>query len=250
MSVSLPRDASQKPGLSAYRFEPIVCLRTGQVLGAELLAGKETCPRWSAAQWRSWYHQLPEIRDQLPWDVPLFVNVNTAQVFDQDIVRALRRLDARFVLEWTEHMRAGRHSTPMTVRDAAAAFSAIAAQTGCALAIDDIGAGYDGLGRFFLTQAQFAKIDMHLLHKAVRHPSALRNLNLALRNAGAQVVAEGIETQEQSALCAVCDIPLGQGFLFTDPQNVSPAPGQMQRFLSERATARLRQLQERAAPAV
>jgi EAL domain-containing protein (putative c-di-GMP-specific phosphodiesterase class I) len=87
---------------------------------------------------------------------------------------------------------------------------------GFALAIDDIGSGYDGIGRALQVRPAFAKLDMSLTHLARRvDPRFLRDLHDLFEGVGAQVIAEGIESAGDLEWVRAAGIPYGQGYHFT-----------------------------------
>lgn len=86
------------------------------------------------------------------------------------------------------------------------------------IAVDDIGSdfGFDGIGRVLRVLPRYAKIDMGVLWRS-RKPDGmdiLRHINALLLGLGCQVIAEGIETQDDLLRCLAGGIEMGQGFFF------------------------------------
>lgn len=200
-----------RPG---FRLEPIVDLVCDEILGFELLAGVDRCPDWTDDGWRTWYARMADLfRAHIPASVRVFVNVDAHQALDPAIVEGLLALPGRdrLVVEWTEHIR----PDAADFYASACAFARLT-QAGFALAIDDVGAGYDGIGRALQVRAAFAKLDMSLTHLARRvDPRFLRDLRELFEGVGARVIAEGIESPGDLERVRAAGIRYGQGYYFT-----------------------------------
>ncbi len=217
--------------LPQFRLEPIMDLVRGEPLGFELLAGASRCPDWSEDGWRAFYIDLPELfRSHIPASARVFINLDSRQVLDHAIVDGLLGIEGRhrLVVEWTEHFR-----TAIAYEKAGSAFARLK-QYGFALAIDDVGAGYDGIGRTLRVLPAFAKLDMSLTRLARRgqpfcahdpelvslfganiaKPRFLRDLNDFFEGVGARVIAEGIESADDLERVRTNGIRYGQGYYF------------------------------------
>ena len=202
-----------------YRLEPIVDLLTGDVVGQELLAGKDRCPVWNDAQWRDWYAFLAE---EIPLLLPdlhglLFINLDGYQLLDSRIsghIRSLRSHARRIVIEWTEQRF---HDEKLV--DVLAKLNFLKG-LGFRIAIDDIGAGVgvDGLGRAGAVKASFCKIDGPYF-QTIRDkgPESLRGLCQHLSHDSARVVVEWVETEEDYRLALAAGAHLGQGWFWSKP---------------------------------
>lgn len=90
----------------------------------------------------------------------------------------------------------------------------------CTLALDDFGAGYSALSR--LRQLPFSEIKIDRMYVMNCHRDQ-RNADLCLRTielgrrSGLSVVAEGIETVQESQKLQSLGCHVGQGFLFAKP---------------------------------
>ncbi|WP_053214002.1 EAL domain-containing protein [Pseudomonas sp. Q12-87] len=92
---------------------------------------------------------------------------------------------------------------------------------GFTTAIDDFGSGYSGLNLLALFQPQVLKIDMALTRNLDQDPvkqAIVEGIILVARRLGIVVIAEGIETQEESAALLDLGVELMQGFLYARPQ--------------------------------
>jgi len=92
---------------------------------------------------------------------------------------------------------------------------------GLRIALDDMGAGFNGLATLAMVRAEFIKIDRSLVHEAqgsrVRAVLLEAIVSMAER-LGVTVIAEGLERAEDVAFCQSMGIRLGQGYFFSPPQ--------------------------------
>ncbi|MEY2340946.1 EAL domain-containing protein [Acidithiobacillus sp. IBUN Pt1247-S3] len=200
--------------MKPYRLEPIVDLRTGIVIGHELLAGAQVCPHWNECEWRDWYvflaEEIPKLLEAT--DGGLFVNVDGDQVLDEQIYRSLcsmRDHACRIVVEWTEH-----HFHEENLVTILAKFNFLKG-LGFSLAIDDVGAGVDGLGRAEAVKASFCKIDGPYF-QAIRNrgPEYLNDLCQPLSYGNSRIIVEWIETEADYRLALAAGAHLGQGYFW------------------------------------
>ena len=91
---------------------------------------------------------------------------------------------------------------------------------GFRIAIDDFGAGYGGLKMLSVLEPDFVKIDRHFFKDTPK-----RNINYNLIDSiatvchriGIDVIAEGIENENDFRICREIGIDLGQGYLLARP---------------------------------
>lgn len=91
---------------------------------------------------------------------------------------------------------------------------------GVRFALDDVGAGYAGLAALALLAPEFVKIDMALVRDCHREPAkqaVIAALVQYAKQAGAAVIAEGVETADESRVVCDLGVDLLQGFLFARP---------------------------------
>jgi EAL domain-containing protein (putative c-di-GMP-specific phosphodiesterase class I) len=106
--------------------------------------------------------------------------------------------------------------------DRATGFRALTelSMAGVCVAIDDFGTGYSSLDHLRNMPADVLKIDRSFVQGISPDSSdtALVAAALALGRAlGMDVVAEGIETEQQASSLRELECPIGQGYLFARP---------------------------------
>jgi EAL domain-containing protein (putative c-di-GMP-specific phosphodiesterase class I) len=92
---------------------------------------------------------------------------------------------------------------------------------GFRMAIDDFGAGYSGLALLSDFPVEIVKLDMELirsLHERPRARAIVQNIVALAGVLGADVIAEGVETESEYAALRDCGIRLIQGYLLARPK--------------------------------
>ena len=114
--------------------------------------------------------------------------------------------------------------------------------TGVGLAMDDFGTGYSSLAYLHRIPATQIKIDRSITADLTDDPAAAAIVDSLTRLAttlGLEVVAEGIETIDQSRLLTHLGVGFGQGWLFSHPlpakelRSMRPAGGQPSRATTD-----------------
>ncbi len=206
-------------------YQPIVRVSTGMTLAFEALmrSDERSLPDPKAilvAAER--LHSLPALGRQIRRAVAddldaspvlTFVNLHPCDLDDDELYSAsapLTRHAHRVVLEITER------ASLDTVSEPARKFAALR-KLGFRLAIDDLGAGYAGLTSVVTLEPEFVKLDMSLVRGIAtsRSRRALVRLLVDMAKAiDADVVAEGIETEEERSVLTELGCVLMQGYLF------------------------------------
>jgi EAL domain-containing protein (putative c-di-GMP-specific phosphodiesterase class I) len=91
---------------------------------------------------------------------------------------------------------------------------------GFAIAVDDLGAGYNSLSILADLQPQIIKIDMSIVRNCDSELRKQRLIDLLAKFSdatGALMVAEGVETEAEAAVLRKCGAHLLQGYLFHKP---------------------------------
>lgn len=97
-------------------------------------------------------------------------------------------------------------------------------QDGYHIAIDDMGAGYSSLQSVAEVQPDYMKLDNSLVRDLHRSPikrNLLESLVAFACKLGAEVIAEGVETDAEFHTLREMGVPYGQGYFFAPPE---PAP--------------------------
>jgi EAL domain-containing protein (putative c-di-GMP-specific phosphodiesterase class I) len=99
-------------------------------------------------------------------------------------------------------------------------------QQGFLVAIDDVGTGYSSLQTISEVQPDFIKVDISLIkniHRSLIKQELVHSLLQVAFRIGAQVIAEGVETEEEFRALRGCGVRYGQGFLFAAPAPPFPS---------------------------
>ena len=202
-----------------YRLDPLVDLISGQVIGHELLAGENVCPSYDESTWGHFYRFLEnEVHDILQKNQGLlFINLDGMQMLDSGIEQSillLKPFAERLVLEWTEQQFHSDHFIAVLAK------IALFKSEGFKIAVDDIGAGIDGMGRAHSCRPHFGKIDGKILERARQSEDVQKHLFMrgmidSLRSHGARVIVEWIESQEDRDIALAAGADYGQGYLWT-----------------------------------
>jgi EAL domain-containing protein (putative c-di-GMP-specific phosphodiesterase class I)/CheY-like chemotaxis protein len=226
--ATLMRGVVEGGGLTMV-FQPIVDLRTKEMVGVEALArfgGKPTRPP------NKWFDEAEQVgmrvdlelataraalasRDRLPEGLFLAINLSPVTAVSQSFLLFLSEepLDG-VVFEISEHARVEDYD------DLNAALAELRSRGG-RLAIDDAGAGFASLQHILRLAPDLIKLDMALTRDVDSDP-ARRALASALMSfaseIGADIVAEGIETAREMNTLRALGVAYGQGFFLGKPR--------------------------------
>jgi EAL domain-containing protein (putative c-di-GMP-specific phosphodiesterase class I)/CheY-like chemotaxis protein len=209
-------------------FQPIVDLRTSQIVGAEALA-RFTCePKRPPDVWFAEANdvglgvelELMAIEAAvanlagLPEHVALSVNASGATAMAAGLVAALSGAPgSRIVIELTEHTRIDDYDVLVEALDDLR-------HQGVRIAVDDAGAGYAGLRQILGLRPDIIKLDVDLTRGIDTDP-VRRALAACLvrfgNDTGSVILAEGIETVAELEALVELGVPLGQGYLLARP---------------------------------
>jgi diguanylate cyclase (GGDEF)-like protein len=224
-------------------YQPIVSLQTGRLAGFEALVrwnhprrglvlpadfipvAEETglivpIGEWvlneACAQVREWQINSPSHRS-----LSLSVNLSARQVAQPDLLERIKgaletsKLNPHYLkLEITE-------SVVMGNAEAAALMFKQLRSLGVQLSIDDFGTGYSSLSYLHRFPLNYLKIDRSFVMRLTtdNDNAIVRTISTLARNLGMEVIAEGIETEEQYQQLKKLGCEYGQGYLFSRPVN-------------------------------
>lgn len=151
------------------------------------------------------------------YPLPLAVNISattlTLPLFGQRVLSFLNLLRVPAQLLFIEITESGHVPDVETVR----INIAMLREAGVGLSLDDFGTGYSALTTLATIPFTEVKID-HSMVSRIDQPRMREAVSLSLESAtryGATLVAEGVETEDQSALLLGMGVLVGQGYLFS-----------------------------------
>src|SRR6266496_374341 len=223
-------------------YQPIIALETGRLAGFEALVrwnhprrgmispgdfipvAEETGLIVPLGQWvleescmriKQWQQESPCHRA-----LSLSVNLSGRQVAQPDMMSQIEHaLDSSKLnphclkLEITE-------SVVMENAEAATIMFKQLRTLGVQLSIDDFGTGYSSLSYLHRFPLNYLKIDRSFVSRMTStddNSEIVRTIAALARNLGMQVIAEGIETEEQHKQLKALGCEYGQGYLFSRP---------------------------------
>ena len=216
-------------------YQPIFDLVTGAAVGYEALSRFPSPPGRPPDQWFAEaatvglgveLEVLAVCRalralSNLPEDVYVSVNVSPAAVSSEQLARVLADAPAqRVVLEITEHDEVDDYEH---INEAVARLR----RRGARLAVDDTGSGFASMRHVLRLAPDIVKLDATLTH-GIDSDSVMRALGYSLKSfaaaIGAEVIAEGIETEREVDALRFLGVALGQGFHLQRPGPLEAAP--------------------------
>lgn len=217
-------------------LQPIVEIATGRVVAAEGLTRfttqspllGDTGRLRAPAQWFDDASRLGlreqlelataaavlDLLDVVPVETALTINLGPETILGQGLPELLADHPLeRIVIELTEHA---------PVRDYEELAEALHPYRshGTQLAVDDAGAGYSSLQHVLDVHPDLLKIDMSLVrgaHVDLPRRTLLQALADFGHATGCQLIAEGIESEQELAAVAGCGVELAQGFFLARP---------------------------------
>ncbi|MFA7413265.1 MAG: EAL domain-containing protein [Rhizobium sp.] len=176
--------------------------------------------------------------DLMDWEkqtgeIPVFVSVNlsSAQLLSSELYNDVRAMLAKTQCEPNRIKLELTETVMMENPEQARLVLGKLKDTGVSLALDDFGTGHSSLA--YLTRFPFdtIKLDKALVcDESEKREVMLRSVISMARELGMTIVAEGIETEEDSAELAKLGCQYGQSFLFGPPIGADS----VQRMLRER----------------
>ena len=220
-------------------FQPTFDLRTGAIVGCEVLARwvkgdgtivspasfiplAESSNRIEAITWQILAAALKDLRSQLRSDklFKVSVNISPRHLMSDGFVDQLRQtvraaeVSARqIVVEVTER-------EPLSDLEQAAAIVHELRDHGFRVAMDDVGVGHSGLSQIKKLGVDTLKIDKVFVDGIAEEKSAMFIVEMLVRLAASlemSVIAEGIEHPEQIERLIACGVTHGQGYIVAPP---------------------------------
>ena len=157
------------------------------------------------------------VRDDLNW---LFLNISPMVMrngprygpFFNELLSSYAFPPHRIVVEIVEHPIADQTLLFDTVN--------YYKSMGCLIAIDDFGAGHSNFERIWSLGPQIVKLDRSMIVRAVQQTNIRQlfpSIVSLLHQAGALVLVEGIEDEEQALIAMDSDVDFVQGYHFSKP---------------------------------
>ena len=245
------RDALDKGQFVPF-FQPVVVIRTGNVVGFEVLA------RWNhpelgmitpnifipSAERDGWIDELTlEIVRQafrsgttIAGSLTLSVNLSPVQLGHPNLPLQFQTAAAetgfpldRVIVEITESALADNIAQALTTAESLKAL-------GCRIALDDFGTGYSSLRHLQSLPFDEMKVDQSFVSSMTEQRES-RKIAAAIiglgQSLGLTTVAEGVETQEQADMLLWLGCDLGQGWFYG-----MPVPAQDLKMVSQRRNAK------------
>ncbi len=217
-------------------YQPILRMKEGTVMGFEALSrgprgsGLESADALFGAA--SDHHLLVELdrlcrrrallsSGRVPSNARLFVNALPATMRDPqfrgkpliDFLDLAQVAPDRIVIEITEKLVIENYGL---FRETMAYFT----DFGMSFAVDDVGAGYSGLESIARLKPTFLKIDTALVrdvHASMVNQAMIKAILSLGHGIGAQVIAEGIHSEEETQALRTMGVDFGQGFYLARP---------------------------------
>ena len=221
-------------------FQPIFDLTTGEMIGIEALSRG---PRGSEIESGEILFSLAERTEMLlplericraqslkaaaaaSPDYKIFLNLSPAAVSDPDF------LGPEFLEQVARHGLSPDHivleiteRTYVVYQELFREVLARFRQQNFRIAVDDVGTGYSSLASLADIEPDYLKFDTVFVRGIDRHPTKQDLLDALLsfaRKMHTQVIAEGIENEEELKTLRALRVPYGQGFLLARPMPIA-----------------------------
>ena len=194
-----------------------VAEETGLIEAIGQLVLEKSCQRIA-----EWQRLAPAYRS-----LSLSVNLSARQVSHPDLVERIRTVLAKseinphcLKLEITE-------SVVMENAESATQMFKQLRALGVQLSIDDFGTGYSSLSYLHRFPVNYLKIDKSFVGRMTdgsHNGEIVRTIVTLARNLGLEVIAEGIETENQNLQLKSLGCDYGQGYLFSRPIDDAAVP--------------------------
>ena len=187
-----------------------VAEETGLIVPLGQWVLEESCAKIRQWQQNSSFHRA----------LSLSVNLSARQVSQHDLIDQIKNA--------LEVSKLNPHSLKLEITESVVMENAEAATImfkqlralGVQLSIDDFGTGYSSLSYLHRFPLNYLKIDRSFVSRMTNandNAEIVRTIATLARNLGMEVIAEGIETEEQHQQLKALGCEYGQGYLFSRP---------------------------------
>lgn len=162
------------------------------------------------------------------------VNYSSLQFTQRDLIAKTRAIIEQNAVPFSKIKFEITESTLAENEEAVAAFIYEMQALGCRIGLDDFGTGFSNLTSVMRLSLDTIKLDKSLVWSSLQHERSekiVRSMTRAFNQLGMTVLAEGVETTEQSQFVEECGCKYIQGFLYARPM---PAADYLA-FLKEKA---------------
>ncbi|MEN9215735.1 MAG: EAL domain-containing protein [Gloeomargarita sp. HHBFW_bins_162] len=227
-------------GELSLRYQPIVSLSSGQIVGFEALVrwhhpqvgwipsdqliaiAEETGLIIPIGLWvlRTACHQLCHWQKQFPQVHPLTVSVNVSskQFIQADLVTQINQVLQEAGLPGNHLKLELTESLLMESEENAMAMLTQLQELGVQILMDDFGTGYSNLSRLRTMPMDVVKVDKSFIQSLDdKSVGFVQGIVALAHSLGKTVVIEGIETSEQLQQLRQIGCAYGQGYLFSPP---------------------------------
>lgn len=161
-----------------------------------------------------------ELAREVDWEMKISVNLSTFQIRDIQLVKDFRKIldevginPENIVLEITETTLMENFPLALkTLQDLK--------RFGVSLALDDFGTGYSSLNYFRKIPVDIVKIDKSFIDSIPSNREDIKLIEAILmiaKNKNLDVIAEGVETEEQVEILSSMECNTFQGYYFSKP---------------------------------
>ncbi|KFL36293.1 bifunctional diguanylate cyclase/phosphodiesterase [Arenimonas donghaensis] len=223
-------------------YQPILSLADGQLVGfealmrwhhperglcmpGEFLGTAEETGSLEHMDWQIYEHVCQDIRRLSVGRAYVTLNVSPrhlrASDFDQRLLELMSRHDVRPANLRLEVTEGALMEQPEQVQACLGRLREVGVMT----LLDDFGTGYSSLSYLHRFPLHGLKIDRSFVHELRSGESGgstaiVRAIRLLADSLGLEVIAEGIETEEQRYQLRLLGLSLGQGYLFSRPASI------------------------------
>ena len=232
-------------------YQPIVAVETGRLTGFEALVrwnhprrglvlpadfipvAEETGLIVPIGQWvleeactkvREWQVNSPGHRS-----LSLSVNLSARQVAQPDLLDQIKHVLAKSKFQPYHLKLEITESVVMENAEAAAQMFKQLRLLGVQLSLDDFGTGYSSLSYLHRFPLNYLKIDRSFVMRLTTDTAIVRTICTLAQNLGMEVIAEGVENEEQNKELKHLGCKYAQGYLFSPPIDVDAATNLLMR---------------------